>query len=73
MEEIYKRFDGLSEKINKLEAIMNVMADHIEVLEKRSEKITDKFKFGRFRFRKLSDDLPKISLEKRASFSLNDD
>lgn len=38
MEEIHKRLDGLSEKINKLEAIMNVMADHIEVLEKRSEK-----------------------------------
>lgn len=70
-----KRFDlgDVLQKLERLEAVINVMARHIEVLEKRNKKFTDRFRFGKFKFKELKDELPNIKIEKRVNFSLNDD
>ncbi|CAD7289537.1 hypothetical protein LMG7974_01614 [Campylobacter majalis] len=64
---------AIDEKMEKIEAVMSIMAKHIEILEDRNTKFIDKFKFGRFKFKKLSEELPSVKIKKRANFSLNDD
>ena len=52
--------DEILAKIESIENKLDLFAKHIEVLEKRSTKFSDKFKFGRFKFVKLQ--RPKMGL-----------
>lgn len=66
------------ENIEKLQSCINVLSSHIYILEKRNKKFTDRFKFGRFKFKSINDEEfinknIKEFKEKRISFSLNDD
>lgn len=66
------------EYIEKITTCMQVLSSHISVLEKRNRKFSDKFKFGRFKFKSIDDEeifnknLKEIQ-QKRIHFSLNDD
>lgn len=64
--------DEILARIEIIENKLDLFAKHIEVLEKRSTKFSDKFKFGRFKFVKLSDEKIQKPTSK-AKFSLNDD
>lgn len=66
------------ENIEKLKACMQVVSSHISVLEKRNRKFSDKFKFGRWKFKSIDEEeifnknLKEME-QKKIHFSLNDD
>lgn len=60
-------------RLESLEKSVELFAKHIEILEERATKFSDKFKFGKFKFVKLSDEKQNFKAPQNIKFSLNDD
>lgn len=63
-------------EIEKILQINEVLIKHIEILENRCRSFFDRFKFGRFRFVSIEEDLASKRLRhisKKESFKFNDD
>lgn len=65
-------------RLESLEKSVELFAKHIEILEERATKFSDKFKFGKFKFGKfkfvkLSDEKQNFKAPQNIKFSLNDD
>lgn len=86
IQEGFKKFNHLhstlldeqSQDIERLRACMEVFYSHIAILEQRSKKFTDRFKFGRFKFKTIDKeqafyrDIKELKGTKK-NFVLNDD
>lgn len=78
IDNIQKQLDNQQEDLNKLKACMEVFSSHINVLEQRNKKFTDRFRFGKFKFKTIQDEeLLRTNLKEfhtqKQSFTLNDD
>lgn len=74
----YSKINNQIEDIERLKACIQVLSFHISILEKKNRKFSDKFKFGRFKFKSIDEedafnkDLKELQ-EKKKPFFLNDD
>ena len=61
--------------LNEMESLKqknNILVKHIDVLEKRTKKFSDKFKFGKFKPKSILDEIQKEP-QPVVKFTLNDD
>lgn len=70
--------ESQAQKLEKIKSCMEVFSSHISVLEKRSEKWTNKFKFGHFKLKNIEEEqdlkqnIQQLN-ESKTHFLLNDD
>lgn len=64
------------QEIENLKNINEILINHIKTLDNRSKKFSDKFRFGRFKFKSISEKLNSEKLsqqQKKITFNLNDE